>query len=338
MGKFRKKKRKLVVGVDIGGTNLRAGVIDGSGRILSRKNAQSEANRGIDYVMENLLNLLIEIRKENKISGIGVGIPGIIDSAKGILTQAPNISKVRNYPFREILLDKLGSNIPIVIENDANCAAVGEWWQGAGKNVDSLIILTLGTGLGGGIILNGKLWSGVHGMAGEIGHMTIDPDGPKCNCGNYGCLESFASAEAIRRMVKEGLSDKNLKTLIRDKVPHVSKHDIPEIVGNAAKQADKFATRIWESFGRALGIAIGNLANLLNIEMIILGGGLSNSWELFKYFAIREAKKRGLRAPMENVTIRKCKLGDDAGLLGAAYLAFKELQNNVKQNPTLYRA
>jgi glucokinase len=315
---------KVVIGVDVGGTNLRAALIDIHGKILSRKSRPSDAKKGIEYVMENLISLLTEIVEYESVSGIGIGIPGIIDADKGILTQAPNISEVKNYPLRQKLIHELGSAINVTIENDANCAAIGEWWLGAGKGTNSLIILTLGTGLGGGIILDGKLWRGVCGMGGEIGHMTIDPDGPKCNCGNRGCLESFASAEAIRRMVEEALMDKNLKTALRGDVKQANKHDIPEIVGRAAKEGDRFALGIWESFGRALGIAIANLTNLLNVEMIIIGGGLSNSWDLFKDIVIKEATSRGLRAPIENVKIRKCKLGDDAGLLGAGYLVLNE--------------
>ena len=317
---------KVVIGVDIGGTNLRAASIDRNGKIVSRKSRSSDAKKGIEYVMENLISLLTEIIADENISGIGIGIPGIIDVDKGILTQAPNISEVKDYPIKEKLIHELGSAIDVVTENDANCAALGEWWLGAGKDVNSLIILTLGTGLGGGIILNGKLWRGVNGMAGEIGHMTIDPDGPKCNCGNFGCLESFASAEAIRRMVKEGLRNKNLNTILRNEIRHVTIHDIPEIVGKAARIGDKFSYEIWESFGKALGMAIANLTNLLNVEMIIIGGGLSNSWDLFIASALIEARKRGLRAPMEYVEIKKSELGDDAGLLGAGYLALMGLK------------
>jgi glucokinase len=315
---------KVVIGVDIGGTNLRAASIDRNGKILSRKSRSSDAKKGIEYVMENLISLITEIIEDENISGIGIGIPGIIDVDKGILTQAPNISEVKNYPIKEKLIHELGSVCDVTIENDANCAALGEWWLGAGKDVDSLVVLTLGTGLGGGIILNGRLWRGANGMAGEIGHMTIDPDGPKCNCGNFGCLESFSSAEAIRRMVKEGLSNKNLKTILRNEIENATIHDIPEIVGGAARIGDKFSLEIWASFGKALGVAIANLTNLLNVEMVLIGGGLSNSWDLFKDIVIKEAKGRGLRAPMENVKIRKCKLGDDAGLLGAAYLVLNE--------------
>ncbi len=315
---------KAVIGVDIGGTNLRAAAIDRNGEILNRKSRPSDAKKGIEYVMGNLISLLTDIVEYQSVSGIGIGIPGIIDTEKGILTQAPNISEVKNYPVKEKLIHELGSAINVTLENDANCAALGEWWLGAGKDTNSMINLTLGTGLGGGIILDGKLWRGVNGMGGEIGHMTIDPDGPRCNCGNFGCLESFASAEAIRRMVREGLRNKNLNSILREDIKNRRIHDIPEIVSRAARIGDKFSLEIWTSFGRALGIAIANLTNLLNVEMIVLGGGLSNSWGLFIETASTEAKKRGLRGPMGNVQLKKSELGDDAGLLGAGYLALEE--------------
>lgn len=314
--------KKIAIGFDIGGTNLRGALIREDGHIIKRQNILSEADKGIDSVVTNLANLIQKTIKGEKIVGVGIGIPGIIDSQKGVLTQAPNICNVDNYPLRQVLIEKIGESMPVFIENDANCAAIGEWWTGAGKDVKSLIILTLGTGVGGGIILNGELWNGADGMAGEIGHITIYPDGAKCNCGNSGCLESYASAGAIRRMVKQGL-EKNLETIIREKVKNTSKERIPEIVMEAAMEGDKFALWIWDEVGKALGVAIANLVNLLNVEMVIIGGGLSNAWELFIDRAKKEAKKRGLRAPIKRVKIVKTVLGDDAGILGAGYLVFR---------------
>jgi glucokinase len=313
-----------VVGIDIGGTNLRGALVNEGGKIIKRLSIPSGADKGIDFVIENLRNLTREIIEGENIGGVGIGIPGIIDSAKGMITQAPNIFNVYNYPFRDILTEKMGGSISVFIENDANCAALGELWTGAGKNVNSMVLLTIGTGLGGGIILDGKLWRGVDGMAGEVGHITISPDGARCNCGNIGCLETFVSAVGIRRMVKEGLEDKSLRTSLREKVQNTPKEKLPEIVREAAIEGDKFALWIWEEFGKALGVGVANLANLLNVEMIVISGGLSDAWELFMDKAISEAKKRGLRAPMERVQIKKSTLGGDAGLLGAAYLVIRE--------------
>ncbi|MGH7889530.1 MAG: ROK family protein, partial [Thermodesulfobacteriota bacterium] len=184
--------KKIAIGFDIGGTNLRGALVGEDGLIIRRHSILSEADKGIDFVVKNLAKLIKRTTVGGKIAGVGIGIPGIIDSQKGILTQAPNICNVDDYPLREVLMDKIGEEIPVFIENDANCAAIGEWWIGAGRDVKSLIILTLGTGVGGGMILDGELWSGADGMAGEIGHITIYPDGAKCNCGNSGCLESYA--------------------------------------------------------------------------------------------------------------------------------------------------
>jgi len=314
--------RKIAIGFDIGGTNLRGALISEDGRIIMRHSVLSEADKGIDFVVKNLAALIKKTTEGENIAGVGIGIPGIIDSHNGILTQAPNICNVDDYPLRRVLVEKIGEKIPIFIENDANCAAIGEWWIGAGTDVKSLIILTLGTGVGGGIILDGELWSGADGMAGEIGHITIFPDGAKCNCGNFGCLESYASAGAIRRMVKRGL-ETNLETIIGDKVRNISKERIPEMAREAAIEGDEFALWIWDEVGKALGIAIANLVNLLNVEMVVIGGGLSNAWDLFAERAKKEAKKRGLRAPLKRVKIMKTVLGDDAGILGAAYLVFK---------------
>ena len=253
---------------------------------------------------------------------IGMGIPGIIDSKNGIITEAPNILNVDYFPLRAVLNKKLGSDISIVIENDANSAAVGEWWLGASKNVNSMVMITMGTGVGGGIVLDGKLWTGADGMAGEIGHITIYPDGAKCNCGNYGCLESYASATAIRRMVGEGLEDKNLNTTLRESTNGVEPEDIPEIVMKAACSGDDFSISVWKEVGVALGIGIADLVNLLNIEMVVIGGGVSNAWDLFIDTAYEEAHRRAFRAPMERAKIERAHLRDDAGILGAAYLAF----------------
>jgi glucokinase len=315
---------KIAVGIDIGGTNMRGALVGENGDIMERRSVLSGAGKGIDYVMTNLAMLVVETISGKNIAGVGIGIPGIIDSARGIVTQAPNISNVDDYPIRDVLAEKLGSRIPVFIENDANCAAIGEWWLGAGKSVDSLVIITLGTGVGGGIILKGELWSGADGMAGEIGHITVFPDGAKCNCGNQGCLESYASASAIRRMVKEGLNDNNLETVLRKRSRGVLREKLPEIVMEAAIQGDEFALWIWDEVGKALGIGIANVVNLLNMEMVVIGGGLSNAFELFRDRSITEARKRGLRAPMRRVEVRRTVLGDDAGIIGAAYLALRQ--------------
>lgn len=311
---------KTVIGMDIGGTNLRGALVTPEGRILRQLKIASDAHDGIDAVVENIAKLVDELG-EGGVSGVGIGIAGVIDSKAGVITQAPNIANVTNYPIRDNLVRKLGSGINVIVENDANCAALGEWWTGAGKDAASIVMITLGTGVGGGIILGGKLWSGADGMGGEVGHMTIYPDGALCNCGNYGCLESYASATAVRRMVRETLAKTEVKTVLRDRVPETDPDDIPEVVMKAALEGDAASIDIWERFGVALGIGMASLVNILNVEMIVLGGGVARAWDMFIGPARAELKKRGLRAPSERVVIERAKLNGDEGILGAAYLA-----------------
>lgn len=314
---------KSVIGIDVGGTNLRGAVVSGKGEIRRRVKTASGASDGIATVVNNIAGLVQSIRDGEEVAGVGLGIPGIIDSRNGIITQAPHIANVSDYPLRERLRQKLGEEMRVIVENDANCAAVGEWWMGAGKDVDSLIMLTLGTGVGGGIILDGKLWAGADGMGGEIGHMTIYPDGALCNCGNYGCLESYSSASAIRRMVKEILDDSATVTVLRGEVESADPAMIPEVVMKAAREGDKAALGIWAQFGTALGIGVASCVNMLNVEMVVIGGGVSQAWEMFIGRAMEELKRRGLKAPSERVQVTKSVLGDDAGIMGASYLALK---------------
>jgi len=311
---------KTVIGMDIGGTNLRGALVTPEGRILRQLKIASGAHDGIDAVVENIAKLVDELG-EGGVSGVGIGIAGVIDSKSGVITQAPNIANVTNYPIRGNLVRKLGSGTNVIVENDANCAALGEWWIGAGKEISSLVMITLGTGVGGGIILGGKLWSGADGMGGEVGHMTVYPDGALCNCGNYGCLESYASATAVRRMVRETLAKTEVKTVLRDRVPETDPDDIPEVVMKAALEGDAASIDIWERFGVALGIGMASLVNILNVEMIVLGGGVARAWDMFIGPARAELKKRGLRAPAERVVIERAKLNGDEGILGAAHLA-----------------
>jgi glucokinase len=312
---------KRVIGIDVGGTNLRGALVGTDGKIINRMKIASDADKGIDAVIDNLVRLIKGIGGGEEVSAVGFGIPGIIDFKAGIITQAPNICNVNNYPIRENLRARLGDAIPVIIENDANCAAVGEWWMGAGKDAGSLVMITLGTGVGGGIILDGKLWRGADGFGGEVGHMTIYPDGPRCNCGNYGCLEVYSSATGIRRMVRETLSDPDTKTALRELVRDEDPGRIPEAVMKAALEGDRAALGIWEQFGTALGIGTASLVNILNVEMIVLGGGVSLAWDMFIDRAVAELKRRALRAPAERVRVMKSVLGDDEGIIGASYLA-----------------
>lgn len=312
--------KRQVLGIDIGGTNLRGAIVTNDGTIAKKKDIPSEAKKGINKLIDNLANFIDQFEK-NEPDAIGIGVAGIINKKTGILTQAPNIAKVNNFPIQKKLTQKLKSKIPLILENDSNSAAFGEYLLGAGREANSFVMLTLGTGLGGGIIINGEIWRGEDGMAGEIGHIIVNPDGPKCSCGNSGCLESYVSGEALKRMVKE---DPELKKTLKD----VPKDDIPQALMKLANDGDQKAITTWNQFGKWLGIGITSLTNLLNIDMAIIGGGISNAWHLFINETESEIQKRGLRGPIERLKVRKSILGDDAGILGVSYLAFKYLESN----------
>ncbi|MGQ0792906.1 MAG: ROK family protein [Deltaproteobacteria bacterium] len=319
--------QKLAIGIDVGGTNLRGGLISQSGEMLKRLSLPSEAGAGIEAVIGNLKSVISALKSGGvDIVGAGLGVPGIIDTQSGILTQAPNISSVKNYPLRAALERELGGEFPIFIENDATAAALGEWKFGAGAGFSSLIVITLGTGVGGGMVLGGRVWRGRDGMAGEIGHTTIHRYGARCNCGNFGCLESYASANAVRRMAGEIIENHSLNTSLREYLAGAPAERIPEIVAQAARLGDNSALWIWQEVGEALGIALANIANLLNIEAAIIGGGLSNASELFIDYARAVVKRRGLSAPVARLAILKSELGDDAGIIGAGALAFGEIR------------
>lgn len=314
---------KHVIGIDIGGTNLRGAVVDSKGKILKRYTQSSEAQIGIDNLINNLIDVIDNLRFDFKISGIGIGIPGILDSKKGIITQAPNIKNATNYPIEKILYKEIKPNLPIFIENDANCAALGEYKYGAGKDANTLIMITLGTGVGGGIILNGEIWNGAHGMGGEIGHIKIYPDGNKCNCGNRGCLESYSSLVGIKNIIKKGAKKNKINKKLLEQIKSTQQDKLPELFYQEAKNGNQFSKQLWEEFGRALGIGISSLTNLLNIEIVVIGGGIANAWKMFIPFTKQAVKNNTLIGPYKKLKIRKSILKDDAGIFGAASLVIQ---------------
>lgn len=305
---------RKVLGIDIGGTNIRGAVVNERFEVISRRQIKSDAKEGIDKVVENLIGF-IKSFEELTPSAIGIGFPGIINHKEGILIQSPNIPGGADFPLLNTLKRHF-QPLPLIIENDVNCIALAEFWEGSGRDCDSMIMLAVGTGLGGGIILRQELWRGEDGTAGEIGHMVIDPKGPECNCGSSGCLESFVSAEAVRRVVKSS-------PVLTEKTCNTEADDIPKKIMELAAEGNTEAVDLWKQFGTYLGIGIANLINLLNIKNIIVGGGLSNAWDFFIDSTEHEIKKRALKTPENKFNIRKAKLRDDAGILGSALLTLK---------------
>jgi glucokinase len=250
-----------------------------------------------------------------KIAAVSVAVPGTVDFEEGVVLTAPNVPCLNGFRLVAALQSEL--KWPAIVENDANAAAVGEMWQGAGRGYQHIVCVTLGTGVGGGIILDGKLWRGVDGSAGEIGHIGVDPfAGVPCACGSRGCLEVYASATAIVRMTREA------RPRYPSSLLHMSEDLTSEKIYQAGMQGDELALQVLRRMGMYLGIGLASLINLLNPEIIVIGGGVSAGWELFEKHMNQQVIERAFPLPGQRVKITRAECGDDAGLLGAARLAF----------------
>ena len=319
------------VGVDLGGTNLRVALVDDQGSMVEKLVTPTvelrTSERVIARMCEHIQQLIHSHKSSGPLHGIGISIPGIIDLDTGILRESPNLPGWYDYPVREEVERRLGTRV--ILENDANAAAMGEFWLGAAREYDSTCMLTLGTGVGGGIIIKGALWHGMTGMAGEPGHTTVDPDGPPCPWGNRGCLEQFAGATAIVRVAKEAAASGDAPAIqaALERETQFSARSVYEM----AMKGDLPAQRIFERSGRALGIAIGGLINLLNLPIYVIGGGGAGGWEAFSpplfeaveqcsfvYRATMQEQQGGHKRPRTRIT--RALLGSDAGTFGAARL------------------
>lgn len=325
------EKQQFAIGVDLGGTNMRIAAVDSSGKQLEVITTSTEVKRGRDHVVGAMCDAIRALRDKFSASytfaGTGVGVPGIIDMETGTVHESPNLPDWTDYPVRDDIQRRLGA--AVILDNDANVAALGEKWIGAARDVDSMCMFTLGTGVGSGIVLNGRVWRGMTGMAGECGHITAYPDGVLCGCGNRGCVEQYASASAVKRMALEAISSGKAPELAR------AMSDNPEfsskVVFQYAMQGDKAAQEIFRTVGRALAIVIADMINALNLPMYVLGGGLALGWEAFAPAMFEELRRRSYvyvaTAPEKNgrgnkrTVLTHALLGSDAGLVGAARLA-----------------
>ena len=318
-----REKSDLICAVDLGGTNLRAANVDRDGRIYERvKTPTPETDQAQDIVSAIVAVVrgceTAGLKRGATIQAVSVVVPGSVQVGTGVVVNAPNIPSLPG--FR--LAAALGAAIdrPVLLENDANAAALGEMWQGAARNSRTIICLTLGTGVGGAIILDGKLWRGVDGTAGEIGHASVEPfGGVKCKCGNVGCLEVYASGTAIVRMAREGSAQHATSSL--NSIPLAEW--TAETIASAAIECDPLALDVFKKAGAYLGVAMANAINIFNPEMIVVGGGVSAAWDLFARHARDEVMRRAFPVPAARCQIVRAECGDDAGLLGAAWLAFK---------------
>ena len=317
-----------IVGVDLGGTNIVSLLINSQGRIISKDTRATLAWEGKEKAISQIVNSVISILEKgmrqgisaSSIKGVGVGSPGPLDTKKGIIHFAPNLPGWNNIPLVSILEDQL--KLPVFLENDANAAALAEWWIGAGTKVDNLVLLTLGTGIGGGIIIGGEVLHGAWDTAAEIGHMIIHEGGLVCGCGKRGCLEAYASATGVIKrtvsLVKEGR-----KTLLRELVRGHLEDISCELVYQAAERGDELSREIVEETARYLGIGIASLVNILNPEMIILSGGMTAAGDSLFEPVRKYARKYALEAAIKGVRIVPAKLGNNTGALGAAATVLK---------------
>ena len=323
------KEQKLILGVDLGGTKIATALATAQGEILARGRRSTPAQAGPDAVIKSICatidkTLAAKKLEPSQLLGIGIAAAGIIDSGKGKVISSPNLPGWHEVPLRDAIEQRFG--IPVYLGNDATLAALGEWRFGLKKGIANLIYITVSTGIGGGIIAGGKLYTGACGVAGEIGHMTIDVNGPKCNCGNIGCWETLASGTALAReavkQIREGAKTSIIELVNGD----ISKIDA-KVVGLAAKQGDELAKELISRLGYYLGIGLVNLVNIFNPELILIGGGVAKMGDLLLQPAIKVVKERAFSTPAATVEIKPALLGDDSGLLGAAAFVLERSKN-----------
>ena len=300
-----------VLAGDVGGTNLRVAAVASDGSILHRLSVDTPQS-GVAADVENAIvaaasSCVEAVSAKCRPTGFGLALAALVNYREGLIFSSPNIPELNSHPLAANISSRIG--MKVVLENDATAAAIGEHWLGASVEADHSVFITLGTGVGGGLILNGCAFRGADGTAGEVGHICVEPDGVQCGCGSHGCLEQYASATAILRMAEErGLpSDASCTSAA---------------VYSAAKAGNSTAVGIFRDMGRYLGLGLASLVNVLNPELIVIGGGVAHSWDLFIDSLRTEITARAFHHPANRVRLIRASLGDSAGILGAARVAF----------------
>jgi len=296
------------IGIDVGGTRLKAGLINETFQVLREEISWLEvSDQSEEGILKKIDSLVRAVQGPHRPTAIGLGIPGVIRATDGMVTESPNFPQWKNFKIKDRLENELG--IDVYVGNDANCVIAGEVIAGAAMGKEHVLGFTLGTGVGGAIILGGTLWQGERGMAGELGHICVDPNGPPCGCGSNGCLESYASrvglAHALRARPIDGIDP--------------DAPDMPKQLSAAAQAGNTAALQHFRSAGTALGRAVGGLLNVLNIETVLLAGGLTPAWPLMEGAMRSEMKRTAFPGVVRNVQINIGTLGDQAGMIGAAF-------------------
>jgi glucokinase len=297
------------IGMDLGGTTFKGLAVTADGSILGHIQQDTQAERGPQVVVERMVAAIGQLQAEvsagtRRLAAVGFGVPGILDLPAGIVRRSPNLPGWENFHLGAVVKQRLP--VPIIIENDANAAVVGEMWRGAGRGMQHFLMLTLGTGVGGGVVVNGKILHGARGYGGELGHTVVDPNGHPCGCGSQGCLEQYTSGTAIARLA----------------APYYGQTTAQE-VALAARRGEPPALEIYRQVGWYLGVACASFANLLNPECIAIGGGVANAFDLFIDALQTTLRQRAFPEVCDRLRIVAAQCGADAGGLGAAYQAMR---------------
>jgi glucokinase len=311
--------KELILGVDLGGTKIATALATAQGEILARgyspTPAQAAPEAAVDSILATIKKTISSRKlKASQVLGIGIAAAGLIDGDKGEVISSPNLPSWHEVPLRDIVEQRFA--VPAYLGNDATLAALGEWHFGLKREIANLIYITVSTGIGGGIIADDRLYTGAYGVAGEIGHMTIDINGPHCNCGNIGCWETLASGTALAREAVSQITAGANTSIIGLVNGDMSKVDA-EAVSLAAKQGDKLAKALISRLGYYLGVGLVNLVNIFNPELVLIGGGVAKMGDLLLQPAIDIVKERAYSMAAHAVEIKPALLGDDSSLLGA---------------------
>jgi glucokinase len=319
-----KKKQRYIIGVDLGGTKIFAGALSEDGKSHhGMRSIPTSAELGAEGVTDRIVGLIEGVildtigacgANRDDFIGIGIGAPGPLDREKGLVIVAPNLGW-RNYPLRDRIQNRL--SLPTTLDNDANCATLGEWWQGAAQGGRTVIGMTIGTGIGGGIVIDGKLFHGASDVAGEIGHTTIDLNGRHCKCGNYGCLEAYASGPAIAVRAREVLVREETASLLPSMVDGRLEDLTAETVYAAAAQGDAVANEIVRDTARYLGAGIANLLNIINGDVVVVAGGVTKAGDTLFTPLRAEVRRRAFKPAVEAARIVPGSLPGTAGVVGA---------------------
>lgn len=319
----KKIRKPYLVGVDLGGTNIVAGALpeDGS-EVIAFRSEPTRADQGAESVVDRIVRIVDTViaetiagtgAKRSDFAGVGVGAPGPLDREKGIVVTTPNLGWT-NFPLRDVIAERTG--LPTRIDNDANCATLGEWWLGAARGARNVVGMTIGTGIGGGLILDGRLYHGSSDVAGEIGHTTIDVTGRRCKCGNYGCLEAYASGPSIAERAREALVSADDSLLVR-----MAGGDLARItaatVYEASKLGDEVALEVVRETARLLGAGVANLLNIFNPDVVVIAGGVTQAGDSLFEPLRREVRRRAFKPAVDACRIVPGELPGSAGVVGA---------------------